>query len=90
MQKYLQNNPDIAQSLKGQPKLPPSLNLYVKTFNTEYTHVSFFIEPPKGQEAIKSVLILIRDLLSDLTSSFFYIYLCRRWVRGWLLIDHKL
>ena len=31
---------------------------------------SFFIEPPKGQEAIKSVLIVIGDLLSDLTSSF--------------------
>ena len=30
---------------------------------------SFFIEPPKGQEAIKSVLIVIGDLLSDLTSS---------------------
>ena len=71
-------------------KAPTELKYLCKTFNTEYTHVSFFIEPPKGQEAIKSVLIVIGDLLSDLTSSFFYIYFCRRWVRGWLLFDHQL
>ena len=28
-EKYLQSNPDITQSLQGQQKLPPSLNLYV-------------------------------------------------------------
>ena len=52
MKKYQQSNFDITQSLKGQKELPPSLNYLCKSFNTEDTYVSFFIEPPKGQEAI--------------------------------------
>ena len=83
--KYLQNNLDITQSLKGQKELPSSLNLYVNHLIQEDTYVRIFIKPHKGQEAIKSVLIVIGDILSDLTSSFFYIYFCRRWVRGWLM-----
>ena len=66
-------------------RAPTELKSLCKSFNTEDTYVSFFIKPPKGQEAIKSVLIVIGDLLSDLTSSLFYIYYCRRWVRGWLI-----
>ena len=43
---------------QSQQKLPQSLNIYVKSFNTENMYVSFFIEPLKGQEVIKSVLIV--------------------------------
>ena len=57
--KHLQSYFDVTQSLKGQQKLPQSLNIYVKSFNIEDMYVSFFIEPLKGQEAIKSVLIVV-------------------------------
>ena len=66
-------------------RAPIELKSLCKSFNTEDAYVSYFIEPPKGREAIKSVLIIFGDILSDLTFSFFYIYLCSRWVSGWLL-----
>ena len=58
MKECLQSNPSITQSLKGQQKLPPSLIHKCKPTNTIKHLYIFFIEPPKGQENINSVLIV--------------------------------
>ena len=58
MKEYLQSNPSITQSLKGQQKLPPSLIHKCKPINTVKHLYSFFIKPPKGQENINYVLIV--------------------------------
>ena len=49
----------MTQSLKVNKIIPPSLILKCKTINTEKTSVNFSIEPLKGREAIKFVLIEI-------------------------------
>ena len=58
MKECLQSNPSITQSLKGQQKLPLSLNHECKLVNAVKHLYSFFIEPPKGQKDINSVLIV--------------------------------
>ena len=63
MQKYQQSYYNMTQSLKSQQRLPPSLIHKCKSINTDRTSVNFFIEPLKGWEAIKTVLIILGDIL---------------------------
>ena len=58
MEKYQQSYFDITQSLKGQKNLPLSLIHKCKSINAVKHLYNFFIEPPKGQEDINSVLIV--------------------------------